>query len=125
MDASETVSKSCLRAMAHNPQREDWKSLTEDSSWRIVTGETGLTHSGPVEYLVSSSSFDFWTYLMLSENFHCKRQAMKGGVVGVEVVGMVTEEAHPLSMTRAATSSVPRESLASSQRLKFADEFGR
>ena len=61
---------------------------------------------------------------MLSEIFHCKWQATNGGVVGVEVVGMSSEEAHPLSMTRAATSSVQRESLASPQRLECADEGG-
>jgi hypothetical protein len=43
---------------------------------------------------------------MLSEQLHCKRQAGKGGVVGSRGVGVIIEEAHPLSMTRAATSSV-------------------
>ena len=45
--------------------------------------------------------------------------------MGVEVVDIgKDEEAHPLSMTRAATSSVKRDWLASSQRLEVRDEDG-
>jgi hypothetical protein len=79
--------------------------LTENSSGSIITGETGLAHSrttqpvsNMLEYVVVSKSWEWRVVVEAGEVFNdCSTPKTQACVI----VG-----AYPLSITRAATSSI-------------------
>lgn len=85
---------------------EDEAALTEDCSWSIITGETGLTHSRTildVRHIPFNASLHilaghryrlFWIELVVLKSYPTANSQLDD------------VEAYPLSMTRAATSSV-------------------
>jgi hypothetical protein len=80
----------------HEEQR-----LTEDSTRRIITGETGLAHTGAVHMSVS------WPKVNCPGVEHLRRLREVASALQ-PLLCETTSATYPLSMTRAATSSVHR-----------------
>lgn len=88
--------------------------LTEDGSWRIITGKTGLTHTRAVKDHCQHFSlvYSFSSSLPPHPQYGLPSKWGKGGS-SRGGRWRCFWETYPLSMTRAATSSVGRSVLAS------------
>lgn len=85
-------------------RRNQGGGLTKDGSWSIITGETGLAHTGAEDMSVRNSNYGL--------NQPCEIVRRPKDVAAyrdrpkLRSKLQIWEGSYPLSMTRAATSSV-------------------